>query len=161
MTDFNSDKPPHKSPKLPPALWVIIWLFLMWLSAYSLPTFYYQWAFTKYVMVIFYALGVGLILTATVQFKKAATTLNPMTPDGASSLVTSGIFGISRNPIYLGFLLILTGWAVTLAHPIAYLWLPLFVFFINRYQIIPEEMALQRQFTDVYKNYQQQVRRWL
>ncbi len=165
MTDFDSDKlhtqSDVKSPIIPPAMWVIIWLFLMWATAYSLPTFYYHWPLSKYVMAVFYLLGAGLIITATLQFKKAATTLNPMNPDRASSLVTGGLFRFSRNPIYLGLLLILIGWAVTLEHSIAYIWLPLFVFFINRYQIIPEEMALQRQFTKTYKNYQNKVRRWL
>lgn len=165
MTDLESNKSTHtdpiKSPKIPPAMWVIIWLFLMWLTAYSLPTFYYQWDFTNYVMVIFYVLGAGLIITSTLQFKKAATTLNPMNPDRASSLVTAGVFGLSRNPIYLGLLLILIGWAITLEHLIAFIWLPLFIFFINRYQIIPEESALHKLFGEAYKSYRKKVRRWL
>lgn len=161
MTNLNPNDKPTVNPKLPPAMMVVIWLFLMWLIAFSLPTFHYEWAFTNYVMIVFYLIGVGLIITATIQFKKAATTLNPLNPDQATHLVTGGLYSRSRNPIYVGFVFILIGWAVTLEHPITYILLPLFIFFMNRYQIIPEEMALRRQFSETYQNYRKQVRRWL
>ena len=84
-----------------------------------------------------------------------------MTPSKASSLVTDGVFRISRNPMYLGLLLLLMGWALWLGTASPWLVLPLFVIVITVAQIAPEEQALYRLFGEQYLGYKRNVSRWI
>lgn len=107
--------------------------------------------------------GVGacLDLAGLLAFRKAHTTVNPLTPQRSSAVVTNGIYGFTRNPMYLGLVLILLGLAVYLASPWALLGPVLFVAFITRFQILPEERALAARFGASYSAYCARVRRWL
>jgi len=105
--------------------------------------------------------GIFFILAGVYEFQKAKTTLNPTTPAATSSVVASGIYRVSRNPMYVGFLLALTGWAIFLSHPLPFLLLPAFVAYMNRFQISPEERVLSAKFGNEYDRYKQGVRRWL
>ena len=107
------------------------------------------------------ALGVGVALAGVLAFRRAATTVNPTTPQASSSVVTTGIYAHSRNPMYLGFALALLGWGLWLGHAGALLVLPAFVLYMNRFQIVPEERMLAQKFGAPYTCYLQQVRRWL
>jgi protein-S-isoprenylcysteine O-methyltransferase Ste14 len=82
-------------------------------------------------------------------------------PESTSSLVVSGIYGVTRNPMYLGFLVALLGWAVFLAHALALLPLLAFLLYMNRFQIRPEESALTTLFGQEFTTYRKRVRRWL
>ena len=84
-----------------------------------------------------------------------------MHPDRSAALVAGGIYRSSRNPMYLGFLLLLAAWACWLANPLALAGLPAFVLYLNRFQIAPEERALRARFGDAYDGYARAVRRWL
>lgn len=84
-----------------------------------------------------------------------------MTPGGASSLVQGGIYRFTRNPMYLGFLLVLGGWAVLLANGLAFVGPLAFVAYLNRFQIGPEERALAGLFGPEYAKYRARVRRWV
>ena len=84
-----------------------------------------------------------------------------MQPESASALVVSGIYRLTRNPMYLGFLLILLGWALFLSNGLAVLAVPAFVFYMNRFQIEPEERALAAIFGAEFVAYKSHVRRWL
>jgi protein-S-isoprenylcysteine O-methyltransferase Ste14 len=75
--------------------------------------------------------------------------------------VSGGIYRFTRNPMYLGRLLQLAGWAVFLSNALAALLLPVYVLYINRFQVQPEERALLERFGSEYAAYQQRVRRWL
>jgi len=101
--------------------------------------------------------GLGAILT----FLRASTTVNPHKPHSTSTMITSGIYTISRNPMYLGVLLMLGGWAIHLSNFMAIALLPLFVVYITRFQIVPEEQALQAKFGSEFSAYMASVRRWL
>lgn len=105
--------------------------------------------------------GVSVALAGVWAFRRQRTTVNPLAPERATSLVTSGIYRASRNPMYLGFLLALAGWAVFLANAVAALLLPCFVAWMNRWQIQPEERALAARFGPEFAAYAQRVRRWL
>lgn len=89
------------------------------------------------------------------------TTINPHKPQKTSRLVTGGIYGYTRNPMYVGILLVLAAWALYLSHIIPLLFLPGFVFYMNRFQVIPEEEALEQHFGEQYLQYKHAVRRWL
>lgn len=101
--------------------------------------------------------GLGAVRT----FIRARTTVNPTKPDTASTLVTTGIYAISRNPMYTGLAFVLLALAIWLANGLALLILPAFMFYLTRFQIVPEERALTRLFGPEYEAYQQKTRRWL
>jgi len=84
-----------------------------------------------------------------------------MKPEKASSLVTTGIYRFTRNPMYLGLLFVLFAWAVFLASVWALLGPVAFVFYIDRFQIAPEEAILAGMFGAAYTEYKARVRRWL
>lgn len=105
--------------------------------------------------------GAGFDVAGIIAFRHAKTTLNPMKPGTSVALVSSGIYRITRNPMYVGMGLILLAWAVYLASSWA-LWGPLaFATYITRYQIKPEERALTARFGNQFASYQTSVQRWL
>jgi len=88
--------------------------------------------------------------------------VNPTKPSDASSLVVQGIYRVSRNPMYLGVLLLLIAWGIYLEHLIVVFVLPAaFVIYMNKFQIEPEEQALQKLFGDDFASYKKKVRRWI
>src|SRR5438552_9706304 len=94
--------------------------------------------------------GIVIDVAALVRFRKAGTTVNPLDPSKASYLVTEGVFRVSRNPMYLGLVLLLIGWGVWLGSASPWLVPPLFVIAITMVQIIPEDHALRRCFGEPY-----------
>lgn len=95
------------------------------------------------------------------RFRKVGTTVHPLEPNKATYLVTDGVFRFSRNPMYLGLLLLLIGWAVWLGSASPWLVPPLFVIVLTLVQIIPEERALHQRFGEEYVSYQRSVSRWI
>jgi len=107
------------------------------------------------------AFAIIISATAVTQFRRIGTTVNPLDPSKATRLVTGGIFRISRNPMYLGLLLLLIGWAGWLGSASPWLVPPLFWATITFGQIMPEERALRQLFGAPYLAYQQAVGRWI
>lgn len=105
--------------------------------------------------------GLAFDINAIHRFRMARTTLNPMDPAKAAALVTIGTYRISRNPMYLGLLLMLSGWAVWMGAATPFLTLPLFVAMLTYLQIIPEEQTLARRFGSEYRSYTERVGRWI
>ena len=105
--------------------------------------------------------GAGFSLAGVISFRRAKTTVNPMKPETATSLVSSGIYSVTRNPMYVGLLLVLIAWATYLSSAWALLGPVGFVLYISRFQIAPEERALSTLFGSEYTAYQSKVRRWL
>jgi protein-S-isoprenylcysteine O-methyltransferase Ste14 len=105
----------------------------------------------------------GLVLSAAgvLAFRGARTTVNPTKPERTSSLVTSGVYRFTRNPMYLGIVCLLVAWAVFLSSGWALLGAVAFVLYITRFQITPEERALAKLFGSEFAAYQARVRRWL
>jgi len=94
-------------------------------------------------------------------FRRAQTTVNPYRPHATSTLVTSGVYRFTRNPMYLGLMLALAGWGIYLANVWSLLLGFAFVPFMNRFQIEPEERALKQTFGEEFRSYCRNVRRWL
>lgn len=109
---------------------------------------------------LFYA-GAVFVASGIHAFRQHHTTLNPVDPSSASTLVTSGMYCLSRNPMYLGFLLILAAFACLLGNWLAFACLPAFVLYMNRFQISLEERALSKKYGAAYSEYCATVRRWL
>jgi protein-S-isoprenylcysteine O-methyltransferase Ste14 len=145
--------------KVPPAVVGAVTAAGMWVLAYALPAFAY--APLRVATVGLGLIGVVIIGVAVLWFWMEHTTVNPMKPSSASALVTSGIYGHSRNPMYLGMLLILVAWALYLANILTFLVLPAFILYMNRFQIEPEERALTARFGREYLEYMSQVHRWI
>ena len=105
--------------------------------------------------------GLIIILSAIILFKKYQTTITPLNPSNATKLITDGIYKFSRNPMYLGLLLVLSGIS-TILNPIGgFFLIPLFILYLNFFQIIPEENAMINLFKDEFLEYKKYVRRWI
>lgn len=107
------------------------------------------------------ALGLGVVIAAARSFRAKQTTVNPLTPDAATALVSTGVFRVTRNPMYLGFVLVLAGWAAYLSSSIAWLLVPGLAVYLTEFQIKPEERALLAKFGSEFSEYAARVRRWL
>lgn len=147
--------------KIPPAVLVILSAIAMWIISFMNPGAVIQILGKEWAAGILCLADFTLITVAAVQFIYAKTTVNPMTPGLASSIVVTGIYRLSRNPMYVGFLLMLAAWSTLIANVLSVLLLPLFVVYLNRFQIIPEENALLAKFNDDYASYLKSVRRWI
>jgi len=147
--------------KLPPLALGFLVAALMWTVATATPDFNVTVPAHSICAFCIALLGLAICISGVVSFRMAGTTVNPMSPGSSSSLVVSGIYKYTRNPMYLGFLLILLGWAVLLSNLVALVFLPAFVLYMNRYQIGPEERALTALFASEFTKYRAKVRRWV
>jgi len=144
----------------PPALALCLGL-LMWFSSSLVPSVAVPFGIRLGVALALVIIGQSFSISGMVFFRRAKTTMNPVKPSAASSLVTGGVYRFTRNPMYLGLSITLMGWAVFLSNPLALLAVPLFVLYINRLQINPEERVLSSLFGAEYAAYTKKVRRWL
>lgn len=134
---------------------------LMWGMSRIGPILDFPWAVRASAAVVLALLGGAISVAGVVSFSRARTTVNPLKPETATALVASGIYRWTRNPMYLGFSMALLGWGVFLASPWGVLGPVIFVLYMNRFQIAPEERALEKLFGSSYLAYQSRVRRWL
>lgn len=134
---------------------------LAWGSALAFPELSLPFAPSAWLSATFVLLGVVCSALGVASFYQARTTVNPLQPAAATALVVSGIYRLTRNPMYLGFLFFLLGELIWLAHPVACCVAPAFVLYLNRFQIAPEEHALRERFGCEYQNYAARVPRWL
>lgn len=147
--------------KVPPdAVWVAV-AGMMWLTSRVSAGFGAPELLRRALALILIALGTGLIVAARVALDRAGTTWHPTEPGRTTALVTSGVYRFSRNPTYLGMEIVLLSWAVVLASPAAALVSVLFVAYISRFQIRPEERTLATSLGQDYRDYLQRVRRWV
>ncbi len=108
-----------------------------------------------------FVLGLLVIAVGGYSFKKVNTTIDPMTPEQSTQLVTTGIYSYSRNPMYVGFLAWLIAAVIFFGNIVNLLLLPFYILLVNRIYIIPEETALEKLFMKEYSEYSKNVRRWL
>lgn len=110
---------------------------------------------------IFVVAGIGVAISGVKEFLAQHTTLNPLDPNRSTCLVVSGVFQLSRNPMYLGMLLVLLGWGDFLDNFLAYSGALFFFVYMTAFQIKPEETVMLEKFGEPFKQYCQSVRRWL
>ena len=147
--------------KVPPVVVGLIVAILMWFSAQALPRFASVRLHQPRIAIGFVVVGLLIAIFGVVSFRRARTTVDPRYPQNVSALVTSGIYRATRNPMYLGMLWALAGWAFSLGHLFPFFFLPLFIAILNRLQIIPEERVLQGRFGPAFASYCTQARRWI
>jgi len=147
--------------KVPPVAVVAVAALLMWVIASVLSSL--DLPLPGRVPAAIAAVLVGFLISVAgvVEFRRAETTVNPLKPEAASSLVAGGIYRLSRNPMYLGFALALLGWGIFLANPVSLAVLFVFVFYMNRFQIVPEERARESLCGEEFAAVRSKVRRWL
>jgi protein-S-isoprenylcysteine O-methyltransferase Ste14 len=147
--------------RIPPPIVVLIFGALMWTAAGNAHLHGAGGAIRIGLAGLVFAAGLIIAGSGVWAFRQAATTIDPIHIDAASTLVTAGIFRYTRNPMYVGFTTILVAWAILLSTPWALLGPVLFALFLTRFQIAPEERAMLAKFGTSYSEYQQKVRRWL
>jgi len=151
---------PSLESKIPPPAIVLVMAVFMWLISQASPSLHLDVSAYNWLGFVLVSVGFVTGIAGVATFRKANTTVNPMKPH-AASLVTWGVYAISRNPMYLGGLIMLLGWAIFLFNALAFLALPVYVLYLNRFQIAPEERALTSLFGNSYVAYQMRARRWL
>ena len=147
--------------KLPPVAVFLVAGALMWLAARAGPALRIRLPALHWAAGVAALVGIAMGALAVISFRRAGTTISPTKPTSTSALVVSGIYRWTRNPMYLGLLFFLIGWALILANPLSLLGLLVFAAYMTRFQIIPEEKALASLFGSEFAAYQSRVRRWL
>ncbi len=149
------------SLKIPPVAQGIVAILLIWLFDRYAPLYHIKFIYQNIFACALIGIGAIAVLSGIFAFIKLSTTVDPRYPEKARELVIIGIYKYSRNPMYLGILLVITGIAVYFGALSSIFVVSSFVIFINKYQIVPEEVALQEKFSESYTHYAQNVRRWL
>lgn len=147
--------------KVPPPMVALVTAVLMWLISWSLPLFAFVFPARNALGIALVTAGFMIAISGVVTFRRAKTTVNPTKPQSSSSLVSWGVYRVTRNPMYLGLFLILIAWAIFLSKPIAFLFLPAYILYIDSFQIVPEERVLTTLFGPDFIAYKSRVRRWL
>ena len=151
---------PSLESKVPPPALVVVMAVFMWLLSRATPSLHVDVPWHNWLAIFLVSVGFLTGLSGVATFRIAKTTVDPTKPR-ASSLVTWGVYTISRNPMYLGGLIMLLGWAIFLSNALAFLFLPVYVLYLNRFQIAPEERVLRSLFGETYVAYQARAGRWL
>ena len=145
--------------KVPPPIVTLICTLLIYLSKPFFPDLIFN--YSDQISLFFFISGLSIILISFQRFKKEKTTINPIKIEKASSLVTNGIFKYSRNPMYLGMVLILISISIKFNFYGGILIVAGFLVFITQFQIIPEEKAMLKLFGKEFIKYKKQTRRWV
>jgi len=147
--------------KIPPPVVAIVIGLAMWGAAPWGPALPVEAGWRRGLSAVLLAVAVAFDLAGLLAFRAMRTTVNPLAPTRATALVTGGVYRVTRNPMYVGLCVLLLAWAMYLGALAPWLGPPLFVAYITRFQIQPEERALRRLFGGRYAQYTARVRRWL
>ena len=145
--------------KIPPPIVTMICGLIIY---FSRPLFSEKiYIYNNIISITFFFLGVAFLVLALSSFKKQKTTISPLRPEKASALVTSNVFKYSRNPMYLGMLFILVSLSIRYNIIGGIITIPIFIFFITKFQIKPEEVQMEKLFGEKYVLYKKRTRMWI
>lgn len=147
--------------KVPPPVVGLIVAASMWIASSVGPQLAIPSGARIAMVVLLVMIGIGFDVLGLLAFRSARTTVNPLRPEKASTLVTNGVYRVTRNPMYVGMAFLLLAWAVYLGAFVPFAGIVVFVLYITRFQIRPEERALTNIFGEGFSNYVARVRRWL
>ena len=147
--------------KIPPPLVAVLFGLAMWFVSSLGGAANVSFGNRIGVAIVVASIGVVFGFSAMASFLRAKTTMNPTKPSPTSSLITHGVYRFTRNPMYLSLVLYLVAWAVYLSNWLALLLVPVFVLYIDQFQIKPEERALSALYGQEFASYKSRVRRWL
>jgi len=145
--------------KIPPPIVTLVFGLSIYFSRGIFQAVEIKYSF--YIGILLLILGLGILISAVGLFRKDKTTVNPLSPEQATKLVTDGIFKYSRNPMYLGMALVLCSIAVSFNLIGGIILIALFCFYITKFQILPEERAMSNLFSQDFDKYKQATRRWI
>ena len=163
MTEVDAPETVTRGKKLPfpPLLQCVFFGIVGFALAQNVPSLGFQFEALFWVSIALVLAGLIVLLLSVRSFGKAGTTVNPIEPDKAGQLVTTGLYSFTRNPMYLGMLLVLLGGALGLQNIAAFSAPILYAISITRFQIIPEERDLVEIFGTAFSDYCSQTRRWI
>ena len=147
--------------KVPPALVTLICALLMWGVDEMAPMKWDVFMIRKWLALAVFGIGTSCGVAGVLSFYRRSTTINPHKPEQVTTFIQSGIYQRSRNPMYLGLLFMLISLAIYLGNPLSLVVLPIFVGYMNQFQIKPEEESMRQQFGRDYQEYCNDVRRWI
>ena len=147
--------------KIPPPVIALLAALAMWAISRSTPLLGVPGNVRLLAAGTLALVGIASAVAGVVTFRRAGTTIHPHRPQETSALVISGVYRLSRNPMYVGLLFVLVAWSVFLSSAWSLLGPFAFVLYISRFQIIPEERVLSAKFGEAYDSYKARVRRWL
>lgn len=147
--------------RIPPVAVTLAVAALMWLISVLTPAFPLPENLRMICAILLAMAAMVTGLAGVAEFRRANTTVNPLAPENCSRLVESGIFRFTRNPMYLALLMALIGWNIFLGNLWSLVMIFFWVLYIDRYQITPEEEALEAAFGDTFRHYRRRVRKWL
>lgn len=143
--------------RIPPPLIMLTFMLLIWLIDSSGTTMLELQVSVAVVVVV----ALVVVRSAIMSFIKQKTTVNPLDPEAATSLVSDGVFKLTRNPMYLAMALIVLAWGLYFVEIYSPVFVAVFVLYMTQFQIKPEERALDKVFGESYADYKQKVRRWI
>lgn len=146
---------------VPPPLVALICVVSMWYLSIQFPAAGFDFPLRVPLALVVCVVGAGLDFSALRLFLKNKTTISPVAPQKSEALVTDGIYRFTRNPMYLGMSLLITAIGLWLGTAFVVAAIVVFVLYITRYQIIPEEEILMSKFGRAYADYCARVRRWI
>ncbi|HHX8465735.1 TPA: methyltransferase family protein [Vibrio diabolicus] len=147
--------------KVPPVAVFLLAILLMYGLTVLVPSLNISVPFVEVVVGGLTLLSGYMGIAGVYEFHKVKTTVNPVKPDTASSVVRTGVFSFSRNPMYMALLLLIIAIGLWWQHLSVVLCSVVFVSYMNRFQIKPEERVLERLFGEEYVDYKNHVRRWI
>ena len=145
--------------KIPPPIIALICIVINYFSTYLITPI--KFPYIEIIGGLILLLGIATAILAILLFKKYKTTVNPMNPEETTALVKTGIFSITRNPMYLGLFFVISSTVLFFGSWFGIIILMFFVWYITKFQIIPEEDAMVKLFGNKYDEYRQNVRRWI
>ena len=151
----------HLELRVPPVVQVALAAILIWISGLQADITEITLPAASAVAIMLIAAGATFAFSGVMEFRRHNTTVDPRYPDKTSQLVNSGVYQLTRNPMYLGFALALLGWSYWQENIASFIWLPLFVVYMNRFQIQAEESFMEEKFGQSYREYCLRVRRWI
>jgi protein-S-isoprenylcysteine O-methyltransferase Ste14 len=147
--------------KVPPPIVALVVAWLMWVLAREVGLQNYEVPYKSMICAVLVMLGLIVDFSALWLFAKAKTTVNPISPSKATSLVTTGVYRYTRNPMYMGNFIFLLAWLIWMGSAYGVIGLILYVVYMNQFQIKPEESVLLNLFGKQYSQFCSQVRRWI
>ena len=145
--------------KIPPPIVTLVFGLSIYFSRGIFQVVEIKYSF--YFGILLLILGFIILISAVRLFRKDETTVNPLSPEQATKLVTDGIFKYSRNPMYLGMALVLGSIAIFFNLIGGIILVALFCAYITKFQILPEERAMRDLFSDDFDKYSKVTRRWI
>ena len=149
----------EKFSKIPPPLVVLILVISTFFSSKKIDLI--QIPLQNLISIFILSMGILILLNPVLKFKKSKTTINPIKFKKVNKLVTSGIYKYSRNPMYLGLLMIVISSSIFYLNIYSILTPLFFYVWINRFQIKREEIFLTEKFGKEYLLYMTRTRRWI